>query len=217
MAIRAFVFDMDGTILHSLPDLAIATNEALERQGYPTHTYDEIMSYMGNGAQRLIERALPPGTAPGICKRTFDLWRGIYIASDYANTAPFPGIVDTLHELRKRGMKTGILSNKFDAGVRALAEQYFPGLFDAVRGEIPPTPRKPDPTSLLNMLDELGVSPAETAYVGDLNVDVRTARNAGVLAVGVSWGYAAADPLRLDLLDAYVHSPAELLELLAHR
>ena len=214
MAIRAFVFDMDGTILHSLPDLAIATNEALERQGYPTHTYDEIMSYMGNGAQKLIERALPPGTPANVCQRTFELWRAIYLQSDYANTAPFPGIIDTLRELRRRDMKTGILSNKFDAGVRSLAEQYFPGLFDAVRGEIPPAPRKPDPTTLLQMLDALGVQPEETIYVGDLNIDRKTARNAGCTFAAVSWGYAKASPLPVEALDHYIHDPGELLALL---
>ena len=214
MAIRAFVFDMDGTILHSLPDLAIATNEALERQGYPTHTYDEIMSYMGNVAQKLIERALPPGTPANVCQRTFELWRAIYLQSDYANTAPFPGIIDTLRELRRRDMKTGILSNKFDAGVRSLAEQYFPGLFDAVRGEIPPAPRKPDPTTLLQMLDALGVQPEETIYVGDLNIDRKTARNAGCTFAAVSWGYAKASPLPVEALDHYIHDPGELLALL---
>jgi len=214
MGLRAIVFDMDGTILHSLPDLAIATNEALKRMGYPTHEYAEIMSYMGNGAQRLIERAVPAGTSPERCKQTFELWRSLYLQSDYANTAPFPGIIDTLHDLRARGVKTGIISNKFDAGVRGLAELYYPGLFDVVRGEIPPIPRKPDPTSLLMMLDELGVSPEHAAYVGDLNVDVKTARNAGVMAVGVSWGYAKADPLEPERLDAYIHDPRELLALI---
>ena len=169
---------------------------------------------MGNGAQRLIERALPTGTPPGVCKRTFEIWRGIYISSDYANTAPFPGITDTLRSLRDRGVKTGILSNKFDAGVRALAEQYFPGLFDVVRGEIPPIPRKPDPTSLLKMLEELGVKPEHAAYVGDLGIDAKTARNAGVMAIGVSWGYAKAAPLPIEELDAYIHKPYEILALL---
>ena len=88
-----------------------------------------------------------------------------------------------------------MLSNKFDEGARRLAERFFPGLFDAVRGDAPPAPRKPDPTTLLRMLDELGVQPSETAYVGDAIVDVHVARNAGVRAIGVSWGYDAANPL----------------------
>jgi len=213
MGVRAFIFDMDGTILDSLPDLAIAANEALARQGYPGHTLEEYEGYMGNGAQRLIERAMPAGSTPSQAAHTFEVWRGLYLRSDYAHTAPFPGVVEMLRQLRAQGMRTGIVSNKFDAGVRALAEQCFPDLFDAVRGELPPTPRKPDPTSLLRMLDELGISPDEAVYVGDTNIDVKTARNAGVRAVGVSWGYDSANPLPIDALDAYVNDPAELVAL----
>ena len=213
MTIRALVFNMDGTILHSLPDLAICVNGALERMGYPTRTYDEIESFMGAGCKELIDQAVPAGTAPEQCAETLELWRSLYLASDYVNTAPFPGIVDMLHDLRDRGIKTAILSNKFDAGVRVLADRCFPGLFDIVQGEIPPLPRKPDPASLLNMLDELGVGSPEAAYVGDTGVDVLTARNAGVRAIGVSWGYAKAAPLCKEHLDAFIHDPAELLAL----
>lgn len=214
MGIRAFVFDMDGTILHTLPDLVVAANEALGQMGFPTRTYDEILALMGEGGAHMIERAVPAGTPDELRWQTFDLWRDIYIASDYANTAPFPGIVETLQQLRERDAKTAVLSNKFDAGTRLLAERCLPGLFDIVLGDAPPAPRKPDPTTLLAMLDELGVRPDEAAYVGDTMVDVKTARNAGVMAVGVSWGYDAANPLCADDLDAYIHEPSELLALL---
>ena len=213
MAIRAFIFDMDGTVLHTLPDLVLAANDALSRMGFPPRTYEEIRNLMGNGAAHLVEMACPPGTPPEVSTQTFTLWRSIYLKSAYANTEPFPGVIETLQELRSRGVRTGILSNKFDAGVQALCQRFFPGLFDAAAGEVPPTPRKPDPTSLLRMLDALGVAPAETVYVGDTNIDVKTARNAGVRIAGVSWGYAAANPLRPAELDAFIHHPAELLAL----
>lgn len=214
MGIRAFVFDMDGTILHTLPDLVVAANEALEQMGFPTRDYDEILALMGEGGAHMIERALPPSTHVEIKRQAFELWRDIYIASDYDNTEPFPGIPDTLRQLREHGAKTAVLSNKFDAGTRLLAERCLPGLFDIVRGDAPPAPRKPDPTTLLQMLDELGARPEEAAYVGDTFVDVKTARNAGVMAVGVSWGYDAARPLPIAELDAYIHEPSELLGLL---
>lgn len=214
MGIRAFVFDMDGTILHTLPDLVIAANEALGQMGFPTRTYDEILALMGEGGAHMIERALPPDTPTTIRRQTFELWRDIYIASSYDNTHPFPGIAETLRALRKSGAKTAVLSNKFDAGTQLLAKRCFPGLFDIVRGDIPPMPRKPDPTSLMRILDELDVPADEAAYVGDTLVDVTVARNAGVMAVGVSWGYDAARPLPVDELDAYVRDPHELLELL---
>ena len=213
MTIKAFIFDLDGTILHTLPDLAIAANEALRQMGLPARTYEEIQSFMGDGGARMIGRAVPPSTPDDLRWQVFDRWRAIYIASDYANTAPFPGVVEALRELRERGVKTGVLSNKFDEGTRILTQRFFPGLFDAVRGDKPPAPRKPDPTTLLEMLGQLGVRPEEAAYVGDCNVDVQVARNAGVLAIGVSWGYDAVSPLPIDQLDAYIHDPSELLEL----
>ena len=213
MAVKAFVFDMDGTILHTLPDLYAASNAALTQLGYPTRTYEEILAFMGNGAQRLIECALPEGSSPSACAQAFQTWRSIYLQSAYEHTEPFPGITQVFHALRERGAKVAILSNKYDAGVQVLTERFFPGLVDVARGERPPTPRKPDPTSLFEVLDELGVSPAQAVYIGDTNVDVKLARAAGLPIIGVSWGYDAANPLPVEQLDAYIHDPAELLAL----
>ena len=213
MGIKAIVFDMDGTILHSLPDLAVVTNMALARKGYPLRSEHEVLTYVGNGAERLIEQACPPGLPASEVKDTLDLWRALYLEYGDRLTAPFPGIIETLEALRERGVKTAVLSNKFDAAVRALAEDYFPGLFDIARGEIPPTPRKPHPDALLQMLREMGVSPAEAAYVGDTGVDEQVALAAGTMAIGVSWGYDEAIPLDQEKLDAYIYDPRELLDL----
>ena len=214
MPVKAIVFDMDGTILHTLPDLVAAANETFARLGYPARTEAEALACMGSGGKHLVEKLMPPDATRAEGDRAFRLWRDIYIASDCAGTQPFPGIIETLRELLSRDVATAVLSNKFDAGVQALTERFFNGLFDMVRGDIPPAPRKPDPTVLLGMLAELGVRPSEAAYVGDTMVDVQLARNAGVLAVGVSWGYDKADPLPHDKLDAYLHDPAELLALI---
>lgn len=211
--IRALIFDMDGTLLHTMPDLAVAANEALAHMGFPTRTQDEMLAYMGYGGQWLIEQIVPEGATDEERRQTFELWRELYIRSDYALTKPFDGMVDTLRQLRRSGVKLGVLSNKFDAGVRALAQQHFPGLFDAVQGDAPPLPRKPNPTTLLQMLEALDAAPEEAAYVGDAQVDVQVARNAGVRMVGVSWGYDQAAPLPVDELDAYIHEPGELLAL----
>ena len=214
MGVKAFIFDMDGTILHTLPDLVVSANEAFAQMGFPARTYDEILALMGQGGAHMVERALPSDTPEELRKQTFELWRDIYIASDYAHTEPFAGIPETLLKLRESGTKTAVLSNKFDAGTHLLADRCLPGLFDMVRGDAPPAPRKPDPTVLLQMLDELEVLPDEAAYVGDTLVDVQVARNAGVMAVGVSWGYDSASPLPVGELDAYIRKPSELLELL---
>ncbi|HAM16468.1 MAG TPA: HAD family hydrolase [Eggerthellaceae bacterium] len=213
MPVKAVVFDMDGTILHTLPDLVAAANETFARLGYPARTEAEALACMGSGGRHLVQKLMPAGCTRAEGERAFQMWRDIYIACDYAGTKPFPGIVEALHELRARGVATAVLSNKFDAGVQALAERFFDGLFDLVRGEVPPAPRKPDPTVLLDMLAELGVRPSEAAYVGDTVVDAQVARNAGVLAVGVSWGYDKTEPLPRDELDAYLCDPAELLAL----
>ena len=213
-AVKAYVFDLDGTILDTMPDLAIAANEAFGQMGFPMRTQDELLDLMGFGGRYLIQRAVPPSASPEQAQETFEIWRSLYIASDYAHTAPFPGVVDALVQLRSRGAKTAVLSNKFHEGVRVLSARHFPGLFDAVRGDAPPVPRKPDPTSLLQILDVLNASPDEAAYIGDTPIDVETARNAGVMAIGVSWGYDKAAPLNRDDLDAYIHDPAELLSFL---
>ena len=214
MGIRAFVFDMDGTILDSLPDLTVVTNKALEQMGYPTHTQDQVLTYVGNGAERLVAQAVPDYATDAEKAQMLTLWQSLYPVYGEKLTVEFPGMSDTLRELRRRGVKTAVLSNKFDAAVVSLAQRYFPGLFDIARGEIPPTPRKPDPTALLQILDQLGVEPNQAAYVGDTAVDYQVARNAGVMAVGVSWGYDAALPLPVRQLDAYVHTPAQLIGLL---
>ena len=209
--LRAVVFDMDGTILDTLPDLAACANEALAQMGLPGHSLDEYRRFMGEGGRRLIERAVPAGTASEQCDQVFELWRKLYIASDYALTAPFPGISEMLIGLRAQGIKTAVLSNKFDEGARTLAARHFPGLFDMVRGDKPPAPRKPDPTTLLQMLDALTVQPEEAAYVGDAIVDVQTARNAGVAAIGVAWGYDSTRPLCPEDLDAYLQDPTRII------
>jgi phosphoglycolate phosphatase len=213
MSLKAMVFDMDGTILHTLPDLAKITNLALAEMGFPLRTQEEVLTYVGNGADRLIDQATPATASKEQCAQTLKRWRELYLEEGDQLTEPFPGMADALRALRARGVKTAVLSNKFDAAVRRLAEEYFPGLFDTARGEIPPIPRKPDPTSLLQVCEELGVDPADTAYVGDTSVDVEVARNAGTYAVGVSWGYDKALPLPLEELDAYVQDASELVGL----
>ena len=207
-----FIFDMDGTILHTLPDLALAANEALERMGFPTRSYDEINTLMGQGSNHLLERCCPDSAAPEQKKQAWEIWRSIYMRNAYANTEPFPGVVEAVQALRARGAKTAILSNKFDDSVQVLARQFFPGVFDVVRGEIPPTPRKPDPTALLQVLDELRVDPSAAVYVGDTNVDVQLAENAGVALIGVSWGYDTASPMRKDGMVGYIHAASDLLQ-----
>ena len=212
--LEALIFDLDGTLLHTLPDLAACANEAMVQMGFPEHSLVEYERLMGYGGRWLIEQSLPKGATAEQRARAFELWRSLYIEGDYPLTMPFPGVADMVCTVRERGLKTGVLSNKFHEGACVLVSRHFPGAFDEVRGDKPPAPRKPDPTTLLEMLNRLGVSPDAAAYVGDANVDLQTARNAGVMAVGVAWGYDHANPLRIGDLDVFIREPSELCNLL---
>lgn len=189
MEYRAYIFDLDGTLLDTLPDLVRLTNTVLEDFGWPARTRDEILSFVGHGGRNLLERAAPAGTPAPDLDDAFALWRELYPEYGHAFTKPYDGIVEMLDGLKLGGAKLGVLSNKFDAAVRSVIGEHFPGVFHLVRGECASVPRKPDPTGLLNMLNDLGVSPAEAAYVGDSASDIETARAAGTAAVAVTWGY----------------------------
>lgn len=212
-----FVFDLDGTLLDTLPDLVVITNRALAREGYPPRTREEIHSFVGNGLMALMYQAVPEGTPPGAAERAMERWKELF--PTYANdlTVPYPKVQKMLDDLRKRGYKLGVLSNKFDAGVQQVMNQKLPGVFEVMHGECAEIPRKPDPTGLLRTICELGSVPERAVYVGDSPGDVRTARNAGVYAVAVTWGYHdetdfAAEDASPDLM---AYSPLDLLSLVA--
>ena len=210
MFFDAYIFDLDGTVLDTLPDLVNITNTVLTEWDMPTHTTEEVNSYVGNGARMLLVRAAPEGTADDVIDALLARWRGIYPELGHQFTHPYAGIPETLDELKGRGAKLGVLSNKFDAATCAVIGRHFPGVFDLVRGEGPETPRKPDPTGLLKMMADLGVAPERCAYVGDSGSDMTVAVNAGAVPVGVTWGYRSADELRKCGARYLVDSPAEL-------
>ena len=209
----AFVFDLDGTLLDTLPDLVAVTNEALASCGFPLRTREQIKSYVGNGVRALMYQAVPEDTPPDEAERAMAEWKRIHPLIGTKLTRPYPGIVETVGALRQRGAKTAVLSNKFDGGVQQVMEQFMPGLFDARHGEGEGFPRKPDPTGLLKTLDELGVSPDRAVYAGDSPGDIVTARNAGTLAIGVSWGYHNAAELEAAQADYVITSAEQLLAL----
>lgn len=186
----AYIFDMDGTLLDTLPDLAFLTNKALESVGFPTHDEETIRSFVGGGAAALIAKATPADADEGIREHVLQTWRQMYPVYGTAKTVPFDGIPEALDELRAMGKKLGVLTNKFDAAAQLVADTHFPGKFDQVVGESPRTPRKPDPTALLRMIDELGTTPERVVFVGDTPADVQVAHNAGAFAVVMDWGYA---------------------------
>lgn len=208
---EAFVFDCDGTLLDTLPDLAHVTNRVLELLGHPTHTTEEILTYVGNGGRRLIAEAMPKGASQEDIDAAFALWQRVHASQGMRLTKEYEGITVMLQELKKRGAAVAVLSNKFDAGIQEIVPEYFPGIFEIYHGESVRIPRKPDPFGLLTVAHELGVDPARIAYVGDSRVDMLTAKNAGCFALGVSWGYQPCDLLRDGGADVIVDHPEEIL------
>ena len=209
-----FVFDLDGTLLDTLPDLVVLTNAVLRECGFPERTSAEVLSYVGNGVKALMYQAVPQDADEEAVEAAMRRWKELYPQYGYRLTKAYEGIPETVAELERRGARLGVLSNKFDAGVQEVVGAYLPGLFAVAHGESADIPRKPDPTGLLRTIEELGSAPERTVYVGDSTGDVAVARNAGTYAVGVTWGYHEAERLRAAAADLVIDDPRALLDLL---
>ena len=188
---RLAIFDLDGTILDTLTDLTDAVNVALQKNGYPTHTEQAICSFVGNGVRKLVERATPKGTDAALVARVFEDFHAYYAAHSIVKTAPFAGITDLLATLQRQGVQTAVLSNKADAITKQLCFDMFGDAFSIVLGEREEqgVPRKPAPDAVFEIMQALGVTKEQTVYVGDSEVDIKTAKNAGIDAILVSWGF----------------------------
>ena len=208
------VFDMDGTILDTLDDLTNTLNLSLEEAGLPLRTKDEVRSFVGNGVGKLIERALPEDTPETEREKFFEVFARNYKLHCADLTRPYDGVPELIVALRARGVKTAVVSNKVDFAVRQLAEDYFPGLFDIAVGEREGVKRKPAPDSVLAVIDALGVRREETVYIGDSDVDVETAKNAGVDLIGVEWGFRPREVLLAHGAKVTVKRTDELLRLI---
>ena len=198
------LWDLDGTLLDTLEDLADAVNFALQQFGYPERSIEEIRCFVGNGARRLIERSVPAG---GDADAVFDTFRAYYDTHCRIKTRPYDGIMEALQKLGEK-YPMAVVSNKPDSAVKPLCAEYFPGLY--ARGESTDCPRKPAPDMVFKAMEAIGV---ETCiYVGDSEVDVLTARNAGVPCLSVLWGFRD----RAEIMDAggshFCEDTAKLVE-----
>lgn len=196
MKYKAVLFDMDGTVLDTLGDLAAAVNHVLAEFGMPLRSKAEISQFLGNGAAYLISCAVPEGTPAGKTEEILKVYQPWYTAHCDILTAPYPGIIPLMEKLRAEGVKLAVISNKQDSAVKPLAEKYFPGLLEIAVGESPSVRRKPNPDSVLAALDYLGVSRDEAVYVGDTEVDIETARNADMPCAVVGWGFRSHEQLK---------------------
>ncbi len=210
----AVIFDLDGTLLNTLTDLANAGNHTLEVLGFPSHSVDSYRYMVGNGIPKLIERMLPEGQkGPATQQTALSIFLHYYEVHKEDTTAPYPNIVPMLQQLKAAGLKLGIVSNKEDSLSRQVAAHYFPNLFDAVAGHVLGTPTKPDPTHVNQLIAQFGLSPSQVLYVGDSNVDIQTAHNAHVDGCGVLWGFRTEEELRAQGAEYLVHTPQQLASL----
>ncbi len=216
MAARAVIFDLDGTLLDSLEDLADSMNAVLLRSGLPTHPLDAYRYFVGEGIEMLVRRAVPePERTPERLALHAAAMRAEYEIRSVVKTRPYPGVPGLLDALQSREVPTAILSNKpHEATVDVVARLLGRWSFRAVLGARPSAPKKPDPAGALEIAAGLGVPPGEILYLGDTATDMRTARAAAMKAVGALWGFRTADELREAGAEFLARNPADLLDLL---
>lgn len=213
MKYELIVFDMDGTILDTLEDLKNSMNHTLRLYNMPERTLDEIRSFVGNGIRKLIERAVPEGTSE---HRIYEI-QGDFMkhygehCADF--TRPYDGVNELVAQLRNRGYKTAVVSNKADGAVQELCVQYFPNLFDLAIGERPELAKKPAPDMVNLALEQLQISKEKAVYIGDSDVDVATAKNSHLDMIAVDWGFRTREFLREQGAEIIVSRPEEILEL----
>ena len=201
------LFDLDGTLLNTLEDLLDATNYALAQCGYPARTLSELRRFVGNGAENQIRMSLPAGASPEEVQRVLKIYKPYYTEHCQVKTRPYDGILESLAILKEK-YPIAVVSNKPDAAVKALCGQMFPGIF--ALGEAPDCPRKPAPDMVHKACRAIGVDTC--VYVGDSEVDVRTAKNAGVPCLSVLWGFRDRDDIEAAGGQYFCESPAQLTE-----
>ena len=211
------IFDLDGTILNTLEDLADSTNYALKTCGYPERTMDEVRQFVGNGIRKLMERAVPEGTPVEEIDRVHETFTAHYKVHCADKTRPYDGIMELLQNLKKDGCKLAVVSNKADYGVQELCKQYFDGVFDFAVGEREGIRKKPAPDSVNEVLKTLECSRDRAVYIGDSDVDIQTAANAQMDHIIVEWGFRDVPFLIAKGAKVLVEKPEEILEIVEGR
>lgn len=212
--ISTIVFDLDGTLLNTLEDLADSTNYALRQYGFAERTLEEIRAFVGNGVRKLIERALPEGAENPLFNSVFSCFKSYYVDHCMEKTGLYAGIPEMLHELKSAGYHLAIVSNKLQSGVDELYEHYFSDTVEVAVGERPELNRKPAPDMVLLALETLGVSTDEAVYVGDSDVDVATARNSGLPCISVLWGFRDKEFLVQHGAHCFAQTPEEICRII---
>ncbi len=212
--ITTVIFDLDGTLLYTLEDLKNSVNYALSKHGMETCSLGEIQYRVGNGVRKLVERCVPEGEANPKFEQVFADFKEHYQIHCNDNSGPYDGIDELLHELKKQGYKLAIVSNKFMDATKELADLYFKDTIDVAIGESPKIKKKPAPDTVIEAMKILGVTKEQCVYVGDSDVDIKTAENSGMPCISCGWGFRT----RQEQIEAggkiFVDKPMEILDII---
>lgn len=214
MPVDTVIFDLDGTLLYTIEDLAGSTNYVLKKHGMPERTLEEITSFVGNGVAKLIERAVVSGTSPEQTATMLAEFKEHYGAHSMDHTRPYDGIMDMLKTLKQRDYKLAVVSNKLESATRNLCKHFFGGLIDTVVGDNPQMAKKPEADMVNTALFRLKSSRAASVYVGDSEVDIATAANAGMKLIMVEWGFRKRADMEKLGADCFINSPDEIYSVL---
>ncbi|CDE99912.1 putative phosphoglycolate phosphatase bacterial [Clostridium sp. CAG:813] len=209
---KAVIFDLDGTLLNTLDDLADSTNYALSRFGYPTRTIEEVRQFVGNGVAKLIERAIPEGKNNPNFEKCLAIFKENYAQNMYNKTAPYNGIIEMLSNLKSKGIKIAVVSNKFDLAVKELCKKYFEGFIDFAAGEneAQGIKKKPAPDTVISVLNKFNFASEDAVYVGDSDVDIMTAKNSKMPCISVTWGFRDEKFLLENGATILINAPSEI-------
>ena len=207
-----YIFDLDGTLLDTLQDLAAAVNYALLKNGMKEHSIDDIRRFVGNGVRKLIERAVPAGTESSILNIVFADFRTYYMEHSLDVTKPYEGIPEVLQELKRRGCKMAVVSNKMMAATQELVAHFFPEIKVAIgENEAEGIRKKPASDMVHEALKQLGADTNTAVYIGDSDVDIQTAKNAGVPCISVLWGFRDKDFLLEHGAEQFIEKPEDII------
>ena len=213
MKYSTYIFDLDGTLLDTLADLAAAVNYALRQHGMPEHTIDDVRRFVGNGVRKLMERAIPDGEKNPDFEATFATFREYYMHHSLDTTHPYPGIIETLEALKAKGCRLAVVSNKMMAATKELCQHFFAETIEVAIGENEAAGirKKPAPDTVFEALRQLGEEKDSAVYVGDSDVDLETANNSGLPCISVLWGFRDRDFLIQHGAKTFISAPQELL------
>jgi len=209
---KTYIFDLDGTLLNTLQDLAAAVNYALRQNGMEEHSIDDIRHFVGNGVRKLIERSVPAGTSASELSQVFADFRAYYMQHSQDSTRPYDGICEMLQELKKQGCKMAVVSNKMMAATKELVAHFFPEIEVAIgENEAAGLRKKPAPDMVHEALQQLHAEAGTAIYVGDSDVDIQTAKNAGLPCISVLWGFRNKTFLTEHGAQQFAEKPADLV------